>query len=113
MKNHNPPVVKTPYTPPEPEKAKLVEEMWLCEACGQDKLGILKDGVLHIKYRERSIVAEGIVKIPCRKCSYVNTMDTRARGFTVNLILSDNLANGIEPPEKPAPQKKRKKAKKS
>ena len=132
MKHHNPPVTKTPYVKEETENKPSLNDgaMWVCEACGKDKLGIVKGQELFVKYRERNLVAQGLIRVVCRFCHFENLLDLRAIDISVNLVLSNDLVlepgNDLDiktfdvepfpeeekPPQKPARKKGGRKIKK-
>lgn len=63
---------------------------WRC-ACGKDLFGIFKEGVLHVKYRERDAwIPEGVVRMRCRRCGNESVIDIGAQGVGVNIVQSAN-----------------------
>lgn len=86
MRNLMYPVEKKPYAKPEIKKEVPPDGTeWRCPACGKDLFGKFKNGQLHVKYRERSLMVHGTVSVPCRACGYVATLDTRAYAYPVTL----------------------------
>ncbi len=71
------PMKKTPFIPEENKRPPPVDGTeWRC-ICKQDLFGIFKDGVLHIQYRQRSLLTQGIIVATCRKCNWQNRLDTK------------------------------------
>jgi predicted RNA-binding Zn-ribbon protein involved in translation (DUF1610 family) len=86
MRNLMYPIDKKPYVKPEAKRTVPPDGTeWRCPACGKDLFGKFKNGQLHIKYRERSLMVQGTVSVPCRACGYVATLDTRAYAYPVTL----------------------------
>jgi pyruvate/2-oxoglutarate dehydrogenase complex dihydrolipoamide acyltransferase (E2) component len=86
MRNLMYPVKKEPYVKPEAKRTVPPDGTeWRCPACNKDLFGKFKNGQLHIKYRERSLMVQGTVSVPCRACGYVATLDTRAYAYPVTL----------------------------
>ena len=64
---------------------------WRCKCTVGDLFGIFKQGVLHIKYRERDLfVPEGIVRCRCRRCGNESVIDIGAQGVGVTIVYSAN-----------------------
>ena len=64
--------------PPEPVTLPPLKEgdRWYCPNCHGDLFGIFHDGQLHIKYRERNLIAQGTVTVTCRRCGLAGRIST-------------------------------------
>jgi hypothetical protein len=94
VKNLNPPIKKE-YSKPEVKKVPPPDgAVWKCEACNKDTFGIFKGGVLEVKYKERKMTVAGVVEVTCRRCRWVNKIDTRISGIKVNLVMSQDIERG-------------------
>ncbi len=54
----------------------MAESRWMCSDCGT-LLGIKRDGVLHVRYKEAQYVIGGvsaIVTSACRHCGAINAL---------------------------------------
>jgi len=61
---------------------------WRCAFCKRDKFGVVKDGKLEMKYREREWnleAPEGRLSVRCRSCGQLNVLNLKDAGIGVNL----------------------------
>lgn len=91
MRNAYYPVQKKPYQKPDVKKETPPDgTQWRCPACNRDLFGIFQDGQLHIKYRERNLLVNGVVTVECRHCRFNASIDTHNYGYPVNIIQSQD-----------------------
>lgn len=86
-------VEKSPYVAPEPETYEPPPDGTevRCDnpQCGRDLIGKWEGGLLHVKYRERSMRIEGIIWVPCRRCNKMVMIDTSAFPVAMNAFGDD------------------------
>lgn len=64
---------------------------WRCGQCGGDLFGIVKDGVLQIKYRDREMaLIGGSITAHCRKCRCSSTIDFRKGQIETAIVYGEN-----------------------
>lgn len=71
---------------PAPSPAPHDGDKWYCPVCGGDLFGIFRDGSLHLKYKGRSAVVDGVVTITCRKCGVSSKIDTAYSRVTLEAV---------------------------
>lgn len=90
--------------PPEPAQlppsSSLQEgDEWRCPQCKGDLFGIFHEGKLHIKYRERTMIAQGIVTTTCRKCGAATRISTAQVPVVIDTL---TLAEIFQPEDEEA-----------
>ncbi len=94
--NRAPPITKTLYRPAPPPKRQVVDgTQWRCSGCNKDLFGIFKGGKLHIRYRERDLMAQGLITVICRKCGLSNSLDTLDVDINIIQTTDDNWAQPL------------------
>jgi hypothetical protein len=63
----------------------MVDKVWMCFNCGS-KLGIYNDKSeeLRIRYKDHLVYLKagkgGFIRVPCRKCAYMNELESESEG---------------------------------
>ncbi len=68
-------------------------DKWYCPSCGHDLFGVFRDGSLHIKYKDRNLIAQGIVMVTCRLCGVVSRISTTNMPITLDVMTVDDMLN--------------------
>lgn len=74
-------------------------DRWYCPVCNGDLFGVFHDGSLHIKYKGRRAVVDGIVTVDCRFCGVSSRIDTRYSPVTLEATMQEETGEAEETTE--------------
>lgn len=73
----------------DPAKTFSDGDKWRCFQCRQDTFGVVMDGKLQVKYREREFIMsapEGKISVRCRNCQSLNVLNMANLNVTIAQI---------------------------